>query len=292
MKKLFVVVLLFIVGAFTFVNAEEKKELIEMSPSQIIIEGELKVVVIGEDRKNIDISYDFDDDKKLIVSQNEKVLKLTSPNKMYKFKFLDFMSKNHITVRTPKNVSIDVSSDNSKVNITNIIGNIFVDTNNGGVELKDVTGNAKIVSSNASVSAENISGNTNLKTVNGKIVAKNIGGIFDAKTSNGKIEVSNISMLSSLDTSNGKIIAEINGITKDSSISSSNGSIKLKLNITDTQIKVSTSNGTINLIGKNSKLKLKSDSSFIIGNTKKNNLEINTSNSDIEIESKIPFSLD
>ena len=74
-----------------------------------------------------------------------------------------------LDVQVPDHTSLELTTHNGAVEITNITGNINATTHNGRVTATQVSGTAKLRTHNGSIKCEEISGDAQLKTHNGSV---------------------------------------------------------------------------------------------------------------------------
>ncbi len=265
MKNIFT---LFLLSFVTILGAQSNKD-IEVPLSNPGKIGFLKthlhhgsIIVIGEDRDNVVVNYDLDEDDNheeedsrrgglKRVGRAKSGIKITEDNNIIE---IDSDSKNkdiEITIIVPLNFNIEISNHNGD-----------------DLTVENITGEINIESHNSDISALNISGFVNANTYNGdvEISFDKIPSSKDMAFSsyNGDIDISLPSSYRAdfkLKTVNGEILSDLDieevGKTPEFK-SSKKGSFKLytdtwtyaKLNGGGNEIKINTHSGDIMLRAK------------------------------------------
>jgi DUF4097 and DUF4098 domain-containing protein YvlB len=118
----------------------------------------------------------------------------------------------HLGLRVPRELRVEVSASNARVQIEGLRAALRVHSSNGGICVSDVCGNVAIETSNARVACTGIAGRLVARSANGKIQLEAHRGSVDASTSNGLIHA-NLEELGregvKLATSNGRIVLEL-----------------------------------------------------------------------------------
>ncbi|AZR72933.1 hypothetical protein BBF96_05720 [Anoxybacter fermentans] len=200
-------------------------------------------------------------------------------------------SKVEVKVKRPSffPLSIMTAGVNFKVKIPNsTVSNINNKTSNDFVEVKDFSRRINVVSSNGHIELENVNGIMDVVTSNGRVTGNDIAGIIAVESKNGfiNIEASDQGLLEvTLSTSNSSIIfrspIDINGTYN---LKTSNGRIIMEVP-SDSKMDVTaeTSNGSISCELQHTKRLLTDDIIKLIVNGGGAIVNLETSNSDIEI---------
>jgi hypothetical protein len=172
---------------------------------------------------------------KLEPSGNKLIAKIEKPPLVpRRYVSVDFV----ITV--PDKTSLDLTTHNGQIEITNITGQVKGITHNGEVSAKKVSGPINLQTHNGNVDCQNITGDMTLGTHNGNILCAEVSGNTQLRTHNGQIDafyskaappVCNVSIV----THNGdaKLTTPLNFSAKVNA-STHNGSINTDLPITVT----------------------------------------------------------
>ena len=172
---------------------------------------------------------------KLEPSGSKLIAKIEKPSLVpNKYVSVDFV----ITV--PDKTSLDLTTHNGQIEITNITGQVKGTTHNGGISAGKVSGPIILQTHNGNVDCRNITGDMTLGTHNGNVLCVEASGNMQLKTHNGQINASysksarpvcNVSIV----THNGdaKLTAPPNFSAKVNA-STHNGSINTDLPITVT----------------------------------------------------------
>lgn len=95
-------------------------------------------------------------------------------------------------IEVPRHLAVDVDSDDSRVEISNVDGDVDVDTSNGSVELSGIAGAITVSGDNGSITGDELSSAVaQLETDNGRIELSFVEppDRVDAEGNNGSIEV-------------------------------------------------------------------------------------------------------
>lgn len=221
------------------------------------------ITVIGEERQNVVVRYDLDEDNDYKHNKNSGRGGLRRVGS----------GKAGIEITEEDNyIKIDSDSRNKDIEITVLVPlnfNIEISNHNGDdLSVENITGEIDIESHNSDISAHNISGFVNANTYNGdvEITFNNIPNSKDMSFSsyNGDIDISLPSTYKSnfkLKTVNGEILSDldIEEVSKTPELKTSKkGSFKLytdtwtyaQLNGGGNEIKINTRNGDILLRAK------------------------------------------
>jgi len=172
----------------------------------------------------------------------------------------------NLNVTVPNQTSLELTTHNGAVEITNIAGQTNATTHNGRVTASHISGNAALKTHNGSITCKQISGDMNLRTHNGRVTASHISGNTALKTHNGSVTCKLISGDMNLRTHNGSVkvfYSETAPPICDISIVTHNGGIDFTAPTNlSAETEISTHNGSINtdlpitIIGKLTKRKL------------------------------------
>jgi len=221
------------------------------------------ITVRGEDRTNVIVRYDSDDDYDYNSSKDSRRGGLRRVGRTKAG--IEIIEDNN-------NIKITSDSKNKDIEILVIVPlnfNIEISNHNGDdLTVENINGELNIESHNSDITADNISGHVNANTYNGDIEIR-FADIPDSKdmvfsSYNGDIDIAIPSTYKSnfkLKTTNGEILSdlEIEEINNNAEIKKSeNGSFKLytdtwthaKLNGGGKEIKINTRNGDILLRAK------------------------------------------
>jgi hypothetical protein len=174
----------------------------------------------------------------------------------------------HVELRLPREISLELSAVNGRIEIAGIHGRVKARSSNGSACLSDIVGNIEVATSNAKVCCSGTRGRLVARSSNGKIEVERHSGSIDASTSNGLIRASLDAVGKhgvSLATSNGRIALELpqvvdadvdirvdNGLIRNDRAlcrpkRETNGRLSGQLGSGGALIKLRTSNGSISL---------------------------------------------
>jgi hypothetical protein len=174
----------------------------------------------------------------------------------------------HVELRLPREISIELSAVNGRIEVTGIHGRVKARSSNGSACLSNIVGNIEVATSNAKVCCKGTCGRLVARSSNGKIEVMEHRGSIDASTSNGLIRATLDAIGKqgvSLATSNGRIVLELpdeldadvdirvdNGIIRNDRTlchakRDTNGRLSGRLGSGGALIKLRTSNGSISL---------------------------------------------
>jgi DUF4097 and DUF4098 domain-containing protein YvlB len=195
--------------------------------------------VIGEDRSEIEMlvsktaraeSGEAADEllEQIVITSHERgdalVLEVEIPSKWNR------RGSANIELRVPKEIDVDLSAVNGRVEITGVHGHVKARSSNGSACIADVIGDIDIATSNAKVCCSRNCGRLVARSSNGKIEIDEHRGSIDASTSNGLIRASLETVGKhgvTLATSNGRIVLDLpDGVDADVDIRVDNGLIR------------------------------------------------------------------
>jgi hypothetical protein len=174
----------------------------------------------------------------------------------------------NIEVRLPREVQVELTAVNGRVEIEGLRNRIRARSSNGAACISDVVGDIEVTTSNAKVCCTGTCGKLVARSSNGKIEIEKHRGSIDASTSNGLIRAVLEAVGKrgvTLATSNGRIVLELpervdadvdvridNGIirndrTLEHATRDTNGRLRGRLGSGGAPIKLRTSNGSISL---------------------------------------------
>lgn len=158
--------------------------------------GNSKVILTptNEDHATVEL-HGQNDDYTFAVAAEDNMLKVKLESKQKLFNIDVFPQKLSIHVDLPEKVyeSIQVTSDNGKIEM-NEIGTeaLFVETYNGVIQAKDIdTDTANVYTHNGVITMEHVHGEVVGKTSNGviKFITDHLDQSIELRTDNGKIDV-------------------------------------------------------------------------------------------------------
>jgi hypothetical protein len=172
---------------------------------------------------------------KLEPSGNKLIAKIEKPAPVpRKYVSVDFV----ITV--PDKTSLDLTTHNGEIEITNITGQVKGITHNGEVTAGKVSGAINLQTHNGNVDCQNVTGDMTLGTHNGNVLCAEVSGNMQLRSHNGQINASyskaarpvcNVSIV----THNGDVkLAAPPNFSAKVNASTHNGSINTDLPITVT----------------------------------------------------------
>lgn len=118
----------------------------------------------------------------------------------------------HLEIRVPRELRIDVSAANGRVQVEGLRAPLRARSSNGAVCASDVIGDIEIEASNARIGCARCVGRLLARSANGKIQLEGHRGSIDASTSNGLIHAKLTELRGAgvrLATSNGRIVLEL-----------------------------------------------------------------------------------
>jgi DUF4097 and DUF4098 domain-containing protein YvlB len=138
-------------------------------------------------------------------------------------------------VEVPRDLTIDVNTDDGRVGVSNIDGDLIIESDNGSIELSDVAGTITVDSDNGRISGRNL-----------------VSPVTDAGSNNGSIELSYSEPPDTVtaNTDNGSIEVVVPEIDSgyDVTADSSNGGDEILVNDNPEsphKIRLATDNGSI-----------------------------------------------
>ena len=153
-------------------------------------------------------------------------LEIEAKGKEFKNLGLQYKPKMNLDITLPKDsIKLVISTQNGKVTVNDLNGNIIAESKNG------------------SVKAENISGDIQLETVNGKLSAKKIDGDAELETTSGSVDVENIkgNLIANSTAGNIEILQVTGGIHSNTTA----GSIEITSELVGGDWKLATTAGSI-----------------------------------------------
>ncbi len=149
------------------------------------------------------------------------------------FGFLSMNTSVEITVTTPRNTNVELTSSNGRIELTEVENSGTLQTSNGRIIMESIKGDFEATTSNSKIELHNAEGSATLRTSNGQIVMEGVKGDFDAQTSNGSISFSGEMAPggdNQMKTSNGKVRVNLQGTPSlKIDATTSNGSITTEL---------------------------------------------------------------
>jgi len=96
----------------------------------------------------------------------------------------------NLEIHLPRDLSVELTSDNGRLDVDGVHGEVNARSSNGAAVLSDIVGNVYVATSNAKVFCSHICGHLVARSRNGKIELEDHSGSIDASTSNGSIRAS------------------------------------------------------------------------------------------------------
>ncbi|MDP5132695.1 MAG: hypothetical protein NWQ54_17615 [Paraglaciecola sp.] len=148
----------------------------------------------------------------------------------------------------PVGSTLDYSSVNADVKVTDIAGGSSIETVNGRIDVKNLSSRVKLESVNGNIDARKLKGNVSIETVNGNIKSGSDSGSEDKYgTVNGNIDVTSDSEDIRVETVNGNVDLSL-GKIRQLNIESVNGAIESAMTLMDNgEVNVSTVGGSVEL---------------------------------------------
>ena len=222
------------------------------------------ISVIGEERNDVAVQYDVDDDSPFRKNKNKTKnglkrigkpkagLEITEDNNVVIIDTDSHSNELELLIMVPKNFNVNISNHNGDdLEVRNVTGEVNIESHNSDITAMDISGtvNAQSYNGDIDIEIEQISGSKDMSfgSYNGDIdlrIPSSYKADFKLKSQNGEI-------LSDLDLEEVAKTPELK--------SSNNGSFKLytdswtyaQLNGGGSEIKINTNNGDITLRGSN-----------------------------------------
>ena len=104
----------------------------------------------------------------------------------------DIETRIHLTVQLPVNMNVRIIDGSGAIEISNIIGNLFIDDDSGAIDATNITGRVLIKDGSGHIEIENVQGRLNVIDGSGKINVQHVTGDVTINDASGGIEVNDI----------------------------------------------------------------------------------------------------
>ena len=130
-----------------------------------------------------------------------------------------------IVLRGPRNMMIDIETENGTIAIENIVSSqIDVETNSGTMNLRNLTVNDIELSTNSgAIDAQDLTGNVDLEVNSGRAVLTKVDGNVDAELISGEMTISQVNGLVNVANQSGNV--ELNQVTRVGNVTVTSGQI-------------------------------------------------------------------
>lgn len=154
-----------------------------------------------------------------------------------------------LTIRTPREMSCNVSSSGGGLKITGVAGTHNFTSSGGGVHLENINGTTKAKSSGGSVKATNQNGDVQLSSSGGGVTLDGAHGNVTAHSSGGGVHLTNIHGNVDAGSSGGGV--SVSGESGSVKATSSGGSVKVNIDNLSGELYLQSSGGGIDAVIQN-----------------------------------------
>jgi DUF4097 and DUF4098 domain-containing protein YvlB len=98
----------------------------------------------------------------------------------------------HLTVQLPANLNVRIIDGSGDVEVSNIIGNLFIDDDSGAINATNITGRVLIKDGSGAIAIMNVQGRLDIIDGSGKINVQHVTGDVTIIDASGGIEVNDI----------------------------------------------------------------------------------------------------
>ena len=104
----------------------------------------------------------------------------------------DIETRIHLTVQLPVNMNVRIIDGSGAIEISNIIGNLFIDDDSGAVNATNITGRVLIKDGSGNIEIEDVQGGLEIIDGSGEINVQRVTGDVTINDASGGIEVNDI----------------------------------------------------------------------------------------------------
>ena len=125
----------------------------------------------------------------------------------------DIETRIHLTVKLPLNINIRIIDGSGAIEISNIVGNLFIDDDSGAVNATNITGRVLIKDGSGNIDIQDVQGRVEIIDGSGRINVQHVTGDVSINDASGGIEINDIG--GSVTVSDGSGNIDIYRVTKN-----------------------------------------------------------------------------